>query len=224
MAAVMSNYKEEEIVRPVADFSPSLWGDRFHAFSLDNQEQTRSMLSDACERTLVEKLNLTDIVERLGIAYHFEKQIEDMLDQIYNADPNFEAHEYDDLTTLSVQFRILRQHGYNISPSSDPRSLLNLYEASHVRTHGEDILEEALAFSTSHLESAAPHLKSPREESKNGVLLRFAKLDYNLLQMLHKQELSEVSRWWKDLDFVTKLPYARDRAVECYFWTMRVYL
>ncbi|MCD7449959.1 hypothetical protein HAX54_002676 [Datura stramonium] len=159
MAAVMSNYKEEEIVRPVADFSPSLWGDRFYSFSLDNQvaekymqeietlkEQTRSMLSDACERTLVEKLNLIDIVERLGIAYHFEKQIEDMLDQIYNADPNFEAHEYDDLTTLSVQFRILRQHGYNISP---------------------------------------------KEESKNGVLLRFAKLDYNLLQMLHKQELSE---------------------------------
>ncbi|MCD7453791.1 Vetispiradiene synthase 1 [Datura stramonium] len=228
------------------------------------------MLSDACERTLVEKLNLIDIVERLGIAYHFEKQIEDMLDQIYNADPNFEAHEYDDLTTLSVQFRILRQHGYNISPkifsrfqdakgkfneslSNDFRSLLNLYEASHVRTHGEDILEEALAFSTSHLESAAPHLKSPlskqvthaleqslhksiprvetryfisiyeEEESKNGVLLRFAKLDYNLLQMLHKQELSEVSRWWKDLDFVTKLPYARDRAVECYFWTMGVY-
>lgn len=60
------------------------------------------------------------------------------------------------------------------------------------------------------------------EEFKNDVL-RFAKLDFNLLQMLHKQELSEVSRWWKDLDFVTTLPYARDRAVECYFWTMGVY-
>lgn len=30
-------------------------------------------------------------------------------------------------------------------------------------------------------------------------------------------------RWWKDLDFVTTLPYARDRAVECYFWTVGVY-
>lgn len=130
---------------------------------------------------------------------------------------------------------------------------MNLYEASHVRTHGEDILEEALAFSTAHLESAAPHLKSPlskqvthalakslhksiprvetryfisiyeEEEFKNDVLLRFAKLDFNLLQMLHKQELSEVSRWWKDLDFVTTLPYARDRAAECYFWTVGVY-
>lgn len=129
-----------------------------------------------------------------------------------------------------------------------------MYEASHVRKHGEDILEDALAFSITHLESAAPHLNSPlkekvthaleqslhkgiprvetlffissiyeKEEPKNDVLLRFAKLDFNLLQMLHKQELAEVSRWWKDLDFATTLPYARDRVVECYFWAVGVY-
>ncbi|OIT38732.1 viridiflorene synthase [Nicotiana attenuata] len=280
-AALINN--DEQIVRPVANFSPSLWGDSFHSFSVDNQvaekygqeietlkEETRSMLAAACERSLTEKLNLIDTVERLGLAYHFEKQIEDMLDQIYKADPNFEGHQYNDLYTCTLQFRMLRQHGYNISPkifsrfqdangkfkeslSNDAKGLLSLYEASHVRTHGEDILEEALVFSTAHLESIAPHLKSPlnnqvthaleqslhksiprvetryfisiyeEEELKNDVLLRFAKLDYNLLQMLHKQELSEVSRWWKDLDFVTTLPYARDRAVECYFWTMGVY-
>ncbi|CAN4114340.1 unnamed protein product [Withania somnifera] len=41
--------------------------------------------------------------------------------------------------------------------------------------------------------------------------------------MLHKQELAEVSRWWKDLNFVKTLPYARDRVVECYFWALGVY-
>ncbi|KAF3622499.1 Vetispiradiene synthase 1 [Capsicum annuum] len=111
-----------------------------------------------------------------------------------------------------------------------------------LRTHGKAILEEALVFSTAHLESAAPNLKSPlskqvthareqslhksiprvetryfisiyeEEEFKNDMLLQFAKLDFNLLLM-----------WWKDLDFVTTLPYARDRAVECYFQTVGVY-
>uniref|UniRef100_M1BK52 Vetispiradiene synthase n=1 Tax=Solanum tuberosum TaxID=4113 RepID=M1BK52_SOLTU len=108
---------------PAADFSPSLWGDRFHLFSLDNKvaekyveeietlkEQTRSILMSG--KTLAEKLNLFDIVERLGIACHFEKQIDD------NIDPNFEAHEYNDLCISSLQFRLLRQHGYNISPSN----------------------------------------------------------------------------------------------------------
>ncbi|XP_070032975.1 5-epi-aristolochene synthase-like [Nicotiana tomentosiformis] len=215
---------------------------------------------------LADTLNLIYIIERLGISYHFEKEIDDILDQIYNHNSNF-----DDLGTSALQFRLLRQHGFNISPeifskfqdengkfkeslASDVLGLLNLYEASHVRTHADDILEDALAFSTIHLESAAPHLKSPlreqvthaleqclhkgvprvetrffissiyeKEQSKNNVLLRFAKLDFNLLQMLHKQELAEVSRWWKDLDFVTKLPYARDRVVECYFWALGFY-
>lgn len=31
------------------------------------------------------------------------------------------------------------------------------------------------------------------------------------------------SRWWKNLDVETKLPYARDRIVELYFLTMGVY-
>ena len=31
------------------------------------------------------------------------------------------------------------------------------------------------------------------------------------------------SRWWKELDFTTKLPFARDRLVECSFWMLGVY-
>ncbi|WMV53479.1 hypothetical protein MTR67_046864 [Solanum verrucosum] len=288
MAAFVNHIEEEEeeIVRPVANFSPSLWGDRFLSFSIDNhvaqkyaqeiealKEETRSMLLAINGRKLAETLNLIDVVQRLGIAYHFEKEIDEILDRIYTENANFEGDDYSDLSTFALQFRLLRQHGYNISPDffskfqdgngkfkesrasdDDVLGLLSLYEASHVRTHGEDILEDALVFSTTHLESATPHLNSPlkeqvthaleqylhkgiprvetrffissiyeKEESKNDVLLKFAKLDFNLLQMLHKQELAEVSRWWKDLDFVTTLPYARDRVVECYFWALGVY-
>ncbi|KAM3201092.1 hypothetical protein P3L10_033455 [Capsicum annuum] len=84
--------EEEEIVRPIANVSPSLWGDRFLSFSIDNQveqkyaqqiellkERTRSMLL-ATGMKLVETLNLIDFIERLGIAYHFEKEIEEILD------------------------------------------------------------------------------------------------------------------------------------------------
>ncbi|MBA0776800.1 hypothetical protein Gotri_011747 [Gossypium trilobum] len=44
-----------------------------------------------------------------------------------------------------------------------------------------------------------------------------------MLQLLHRKELSEICRWWKDLDFQKKLPYARDRVVEDYFWILGVY-
>ncbi|KAK6775232.1 hypothetical protein RDI58_026233 [Solanum bulbocastanum] len=278
--------EEEKIIRPVANFSPSLWGDRFLSFSIDNRvaqnyaqeiealkEETRSMLLAITGRKLVEKLNFIDVIERLGIACHYEKEIDDILYRIYNENSKFVGDEYNDLCICALQFRLLRQHGYNISlkifskfqdgngkfkelraSDDDVLGLLSLYEASHVRTHGEDFLEDALVFSTTHLESTTPHLNSPlkeqvthaleqslhkgiprvetrffissiyeKDESKNDMLLRFAKLDFSLLQMLHKQELVEVSTWWKDLDFVTTLPYARDRVVECYFWTLGVY-
>ena len=30
-------------------------------------------------------------------------------------------------------------------------------------------------------------------------------------------------RWWKELDFATKLPFVRNRLVEGYFWIVGVY-
>ncbi|KAK9005506.1 hypothetical protein V6N11_042937 [Hibiscus sabdariffa] len=61
------------------------------------------------------------------------------------------------------------------------------------------------------------------DDSHDKTLLKFAKLDFNLLQSFHKEELSKISRWQKDLDIVNKLPFARDRLVESYFWILRVY-
>ncbi|GAB4850253.1 hypothetical protein Ancab_029549, partial [Ancistrocladus abbreviatus] len=60
-------------------------------------------------------------------------------------------------------------------------------------------------------------------ESQNKALLKFAKLDFNILQKLHQMELSVLARWWKNLDFANNLPFARDRLVECYHWTVGVY-
>ncbi|KAL3845662.1 hypothetical protein ACJIZ3_003065 [Penstemon smallii] len=61
------------------------------------------------------------------------------------------------------------------------------------------------------------------EGSHDEILLNFAKLDFNLLQRKHQKELCDITRWWKALDFENKLPFARNKVVECYFWIMAVY-
>ncbi|XP_043708496.1 (-)-germacrene D synthase-like [Telopea speciosissima] len=39
---------------------------------------------------------------------------------------------------------------------------------------------------------------------------------------MYQQELSQISKWWKEFGLASKLPYARDRLVESYFFAMGV--
>ncbi|KAB2059402.1 hypothetical protein ES319_A11G300600v1 [Gossypium barbadense] len=265
--------------RPTANFHPNVWGDIFLSSPSkmdaatqkqheELKEQVRRMIKLAMDDGLLHKLHLIDAIKRLGLSYHFEREIEEALHNIYE-------HDYKDDKTLgaiSLRFRLLRENGFSVqcdmfnkfkdnegnfkkSLTSDMEGLLELYEAAHLRVHGEDILEEALAFTTTHLglakasgtieyplsalvshalyrpmRKSLPRLEARRfisnygdDASHDKILLKFAELDFNLLQISHKEELSKITRWWKDLDFATKLSFARNRMVECYFWILGVY-
>ncbi|GAB4854256.1 hypothetical protein Ancab_022843 [Ancistrocladus abbreviatus] len=62
-----------------------------------------------------------------------------------------------------------------------------------------------------------------RDMSHNETLLKFAVLDYNIVQAMHKMELNAISMWWNELDFRTKLPYMRDRVTEEFSLAIIVY-
>ncbi|TXG73257.1 hypothetical protein EZV62_001836 [Acer yangbiense] len=137
--------------------------------------------------------------------------------------------------------------------SKDAMGMLSLYEAAHLRVDGEDVLEEAIALTKANLPSLAdkssPHVAKhifnalempfhkgiPRLETyqyisyyqqdqhRNQWLLNFAKADFNQLQLLHQQEITQLRSWWKDLNLPSKLPYIRDRIMELYFWSVAIY-
>ncbi|KAK9209542.1 hypothetical protein WN944_001909 [Citrus x changshan-huyou] len=273
----------EKTVRPIAGFHPNLWGDYFLTLASDcktndttHQEEyealkqeVRSMITATAD-TPTQKLQLVDAVQRLGVAYHFEQEIEDAMEKIYHDD--FDNNDDVDLYTISLRFRLLRQQGFKVpcdvfekfkddegkfkaSLVKDVQGILSLYEAGNLAIRGEDILDEAIAFTRTHLKSMAsddvcpnnlaeqinhaldcplrralPRVETrfflsvyPRVDKHDKTLLKFAKVDFNLVQRIHQKELSAITRWWKDLDFTTKLPYARDRIVELYFWIVGTY-
>ncbi|KAK9041652.1 hypothetical protein V6N11_016742 [Hibiscus sabdariffa] len=198
---------------------------------------------------LLHKLRLIDTIKRLGVSYHFETEIEEALHYVYD---QLHCHDHQTLEATSLRFRLLRESGFpvpsgessillmtktfnkfkddegnfNKSLTSDVKGLLELYEAAHLLVHGEDILEEALAFTTAHLElakaaeileyplsalvsnalyqpirKALPRLDATRfiaiyqgDASHDKTLLKFAKLDFNLLQNSHKEELCKLYR------------------------------
>nr|G8H5M7.1 RecName: Full=Terpene synthase 9; Short=ShTPS9; AltName: Full=(1E,4E)-germacrene B synthase TPS9; AltName: Full=Alpha-humulene synthase TPS9; AltName: Full=Beta-myrcene synthase TPS9; AltName: Full=Germacrene A synthase TPS9; AltName: Full=Limonene synthase TPS9; AltName: Full=Terpinolene synthase TPS9 [Solanum habrochaites]AEM23825.1 sesquiterpene synthase [Solanum habrochaites] len=264
--------------RPLANFHPTVWGYHFLSYTheITNQEKVevdeyketiRKMLVEAPEGS-EQKLVLIDAMQRLGVAYHFHNEIETSIQNIFDA-----PKQNNNLHIVSLHFRLVRQQGHYMSSdvfkqftnqdgkfkerlTNDVQGLLSLYEASYLRVRDEEILEEALAFTTTHLKSIVSNMSNnnnslkvevsealtqpirmtlPRMEARryisiyenndahNHLLLKFAKLDFNMLQKLHQRELSDLTRWWKDLDFANKYPYARDRLVECYFWILGVY-
>ncbi|NP_001289542.1 sesquiterpene synthase 12-like [Nicotiana tabacum] len=269
--------------RHLADFPSTIWGDHFLSYNSEITEITtqekneHEMLKEIVRKMLVEtpdnstqKLVLIDTIQRLGLAYHFNDEIENSIQNIFNLSQNSEDDDEHNLYVAALRFRLARQQGYYMSSdvfkqftnhdgkfkenhTNDVQGLLSLYEAAHMRVHDEEILEEALIFTTTHLESVIPNLSNslkvqvtealshpirkaiPRVGARkyihiyenigthNDLLLKFAKLDFNMLQKLHRKELNELTSWWKDLDRANKFPYAKDRLVEAYFWTVGIY-
>lgn len=66
-----------------------------------------------------QKLVFIDKIQRLGVAYHFEDEINKALQHIHD---NI-AHEDGDLNTVGLRFRLLRQAGHFVSPGNDPKCL-----------------------------------------------------------------------------------------------------
>ncbi|KAL3650161.1 hypothetical protein CASFOL_006564 [Castilleja foliolosa] len=271
---------------PSASFTPSMWGHTFTSFSLEHQVQEkfgediealkkevrRMIIMAKLRQTRGEQLVLIDTLQRLGLGYHFDAEIEEHLEQIFKSHCENNQVEDDDLYITSLQFRLLRQHRRYVSCSvfdkfmkggkednkfdetlvqiGDAKGLLSLYEAAHLRTHGEEILDEAVDFTVHHLKRMVQQLEPPlqdqvkraleqpfhwgvprietryyissyeKDNTKNEILLKLAKLDFNYVQNVHRTELHQVSRWWNEMDLKSKLPHTRDRVVEIYLWAM----
>ncbi|OMO60205.1 hypothetical protein CCACVL1_24329 [Corchorus capsularis] len=267
--------------RRSANYHPTIWEPKliqsfttpysyeFHGNKLEELKKEARILLAISQDDPCATLKLIDLMQRLGVAYHFEKEIDEALNKVSNSKPTVHTG---DLYTTSLLFRLLRQHAFPISTDvfnkfrdedgkfmdslkGDVEGLLSLYEASHLEMPGEDVMEEAKKFSAQHLNSTlgkvdgTNYLAVQMQQSlqvplhwmmsrvkartfidvyqkeydmKNSVLIELAKLDYNLVQAVHQQELKELATWWRGLGFKEKMSFSRDRLMENYIWAMGI--
>ncbi|KAD7478984.1 hypothetical protein E3N88_02120 [Mikania micrantha] len=135
---------------------------------------------------------------------------------------------------------------------TDVKALLSMYEASYLALEGELDLQEAKLFATTNLLKLRGHVSKEKEDhinhaldvplfrrmhrlqarwyidayskqkDANQVLLNLAILDFNMVQLAHKGELQDVSKWWENIGLASKLTFIRDRIMECFFWSLGV--
>jgi hypothetical protein len=79
--------------------------------SLILREEVRMVLNKL--ENEVDELEFIDVLQRLGVAYHFTNEIRNILDNIYKTQSSKLKYN---LYATSLKFRLLRQHGYDISP------------------------------------------------------------------------------------------------------------
>lgn len=63
----------------------------------------------------LKQLELIDMLQRLGISYHFENEIKNVLKTTYDTSYEKEHWKNNNLYATSLEFRLLRQHGFNLS-------------------------------------------------------------------------------------------------------------
>ncbi|KAH7567746.1 hypothetical protein JRO89_XS07G0137900 [Xanthoceras sorbifolium] len=117
-------------------------------------------------------------VQRLGIDYHFQDEIEQILPTQYmiaaNTYGDYDHHDHD-LQEVALRFRLLRQEGYNVpadvfnnfknnegkfksNVSKGIKGLMGLFEASQLSISGEDVLNEAEEITAKFLNEWLMHL------------------------------------------------------------------
>ncbi|KAI3687969.1 hypothetical protein L1987_81674 [Smallanthus sonchifolius] len=222
-ATVKAVTTAEPIVRRSANYTPSLWsfdeiqslsseytGEDYKARATTLKAAVKKMIRNV-ESPMISTLELVDDLQRLGISYHFEDEIRNLVEVVYNNYyKNRDKWNRMDLNLKALGFRLLRQHGYqvpqeifhnfkdttqNLKPHSlkDMMGMLNLYEASYHSIEDESILDDARDFTTKYLKDNQDKMVYEKRSDMNPTLLEFAKLDFNMVQAVHIEDFKHVS-------------------------------
>lgn len=79
------------------------------------KEEARGILCKLVDH--VDQLEMIDIFQRLGVSYHFDNEIRNILQNVHNNMDTLMKKE--NLHATAVAFRLLRQHRFNMSAGND---------------------------------------------------------------------------------------------------------
>ncbi|KAK1401034.1 hypothetical protein POM88_000639 [Heracleum sosnowskyi] len=121
-----------EIARSSANYHPSIWGEKFLPYcnsplvktdADQKEEEHLQLLRQQVKKMLVagdttqhELISLIDDIQRLGLSYHYEAELDTLLEHIKESFHELYCGENDvGLHDVALCFRLLRQQGHDVS-------------------------------------------------------------------------------------------------------------
>ncbi|XP_050371255.1 (3S,6E)-nerolidol synthase 1-like [Argentina anserina] len=257
-------------LQPHSATSKSQTGD-FHVRHEQKLTELKEALANADQ---LQQLVVIDAMQRLGVAYRFQEDIDVILEKQYTRSSAYYNGNDDgnhQLLEASLRFRLFRQQGFPITLDADVKNkiknnqklnaglvagediegLVELCEASHLSFQGEEALEEAGKLCrkiltawvlNNHNDCLATLVANTLEHPYHKSLTRFtakkflnsfqgqenwvcslqelAKLEFNMVESTIRNEILQVSRWWKELGLTKELKFVRDQPIKWYTWPM----
>ncbi|KAF6150742.1 hypothetical protein GIB67_020825 [Kingdonia uniflora] len=196
------------ISRKTTDYTGETHGKRVELL----KESVRGLLNKSKET--VSQFTLIDDIQRLGLGYHFEKEIKKELNylSINKTDWRFMMFY---LADVFKRFED-EMSGFKAGLCEDAKdNTSNSYLADKINQS----MEVPLHWMLPRLDTRRYIDEYEKEASVSHDLLELAKLDYNMVQTIHQKEVGKLASWWVDLG-LHKLSFVRDRLVEHYFWSL----
>ncbi|KAF2533714.1 hypothetical protein F2Q70_00032829 [Brassica cretica] len=176
---------DQESNRTFTELLPSPWTDQFHSVSVDASEMDalrkeidvikpkvkNALMSSQGIDSAKKRILMIYLLVSLGLAHHFEDEIDETLKESFEKKEEMMEGE-NDLYTVSTIFWVFRRYGHHISSDvfrrftkdsgnfkeslvGDAKGMLSLYEAAYLRKTKDYIMDEALIFTSRHLDSLA---------------------------------------------------------------------
>ncbi|KAK7272468.1 hypothetical protein RJT34_29079 [Clitoria ternatea] len=229
----------DDIRRPSVDYAPSIWGDIFLPFASNSstevnesvkqqaqilKEEVKKMFHPPTNQNIKQTLNFIDSIQRL-----------DVFKKLKNEQGNFKEILEKDVQGLCSLYEAgnLRTRGEDILEEACDLAYSRLNSLANNPSLAAQInycLRRPYNKSIARSEARYHMTLYQQDPSHNNqILLNFAKLDFNILQKLHQREIGALTKYVgmlivvENSDFVRKVPYARDRLVECYVWPLAIY-
>ncbi|XP_044508020.1 (R)-limonene synthase 1, chloroplastic-like [Mangifera indica] len=105
------------------------------------------------------------------------------------------------------------------------------YTCKYLKELDIKAMDTNMALQVKHALDLPLHWRAPRAETrwfidfyerrgdKNHLLLDLAKLDFNIVQAIHQEDLKDAMRWWRDTG-PGNLSFVRNRLVTSYLWAV----
>nr|QYM90043.1 terpene synthase [Phalaenopsis bellina] len=235
-------------LRRTTNYQPSPWDDRqlqslkITSFTGDVHVKRREELKEEVkwlikEKGFADQLELFDLLQKLGVAYHFEEEIKDWLHLMKSLEEELGMTK--DAYAMALYFRLSREHGfvaskdllvqsykdengsYRPSVLHDTKGILSLYEASFLAMDGEDELDELKEFALKQLR----HLMRSNSSTNPKLSEYIAKaLELPLHHRLPKLQAPIFIRLARDIEEVNPDPIVLELAQLDFNMTQSIYI